>query len=651
MAEQQNHIETKSMLPVGTLLQGGKYRIERYLSSGGFGNTYVANIVEFDEKVAIKEFFMKGVTERDGQSATISVSNSDNTTLFNEQKEKFKKEARRLRKLKNEHIVVVHDLFEENGTAYYVMDLIRGESVADKMKRIGQPLGEQEVLSILNQVLDALSVVHKQGMYHLDIKPANIMLESSGNVQLIDFGASKQMHAGEGVSLFTSSAMTYTPGYAPLEQQEQGAKNIGPWTDIYALGATLYKMLTYQTPPTASELLTAREPLSYPATVSSKMRQLIEWMMKPRFDERPQSISEVKQFLGSVSKSVTNVAPTTIDSSVSIPVSSSTAPSANEETEVISPKPHPKIEPKDEETEHVNEETEKEQKPQNVSSSTSEQESKIFSKKIMITLIVAAFVIVGVVFVDTFFLNIGKTTNEMVENTQVHNLDYILMDLENNMVYVEGGTFTIGATSEQGSDALDFEKPAHQVTLASFYICRYEVTQELWQVVMGDNPSMIKGAKHPVECVSWEDCQQFITKLEQLTGKNFRLPTEAEWEYAARGGNSSNGYKYAGGNSIDDVAWYKDNSSTTTHDVGTKRANELGLYDMAGNVDEWCNDLYSSYSSGGQTNPRGVFSGSDRVNRGGNWRSSAKSCRVSDRYCSRPTFRSDYLGFRLASSI
>lgn len=292
-----DNIETKSMLPVETLLQGGKYRIERYLSSGGFGNTYVANIVEFDEEVAIKEFYMKGVNERDEGSVTVTVGVKSNTKQFTEQREKFKKEARRLRKLKHEHIVPVHDLFEENGTAYYVMDLICGESVADKMKRIGQPLGEQEVLSILNQVLDALSVVHKQGMYHLDIKPANIMLESSGNVQLIDFGASKQMHAGEGVSLFTSSAMTYTPGYAPLEQQEQSAKNLGPWTDIYALGATLYKMLTNQMPPTASELLIAREPLNYPATVSQRMCQLIEWMMQPRFDERPQSVDAVRQFL------------------------------------------------------------------------------------------------------------------------------------------------------------------------------------------------------------------------------------------------------------------------------------------------------------------------------------------------------------------
>ena len=225
------------------------------------------------------------------------------------------------------------------------------------------------------------------------------------------------------------------------------------------------------------------------------------------------------------------------------------------------------------------------------------------------------------------------------------------------MVRVEGGTFTMGATSEQGSDAYDWEKPAHQVTLSSFSIGETEVTQELWQAVMGSNPSRFKGSRRPVEKVSWEDCQDFIRRLNDLTGKNFRLPTEAEWEYAARGGNRSNGYKYAGGSSIDDVAWYDKNSEDMgssspdygTHNVGTKRANELGLYDMAGNVWEWCQDWYGSYSSGSQTNPRGASSGSSGVHRrGGGWDLSARDCRVSRRDYTAPTKRFNDLGMRLA---
>ena len=220
-----------------------------------------------------------------------------------------------------------------------------------------------------------------------------------------------------------------------------------------------------------------------------------------------------------------------------------------------------------------------------------------------------------------------------------------------DMIAVEGGTFTMGATSEQGSDAYDDEKPAHQVTLSSYYIGKTEVTQELWQAVMGSNPSYFSDTNLPVEKVSWDDCQTFITKLNSLTGKNFRLPTEAEWEYAARGGNKSQAYKYSGSNTLDDVAWYTDNSNSTTHPVGTKAPNELGIYDMSGNVWEWCSDWYGSYSSSAQTNPIGPNSGSLRVFRGGSWSNYARNCRVSNRNYGYPTFRGSNFGLRLALDV
>ena len=217
------------------------------------------------------------------------------------------------------------------------------------------------------------------------------------------------------------------------------------------------------------------------------------------------------------------------------------------------------------------------------------------------------------------------------------------------MIRVDGGTFTMGATSEQGSDAYNWEKPVHQVTLSPYYIEETEVTQSLWEAVMGSNPSNFEGAKRPVENVSWDDCQDFIRKLNQKTGHNFRLPTEAEWEYAARGGKKNQRYyKYSGSNNLSEVAWYKDNSGSKTHDVKTKQANELGLYDMSGNVWEWCQDWYGSYSSSSQTNPTGPSSGSARVYRGGSWHDFAKSCRVSLRSGRTPDFRHYYLGLRLA---
>lgn len=216
------------------------------------------------------------------------------------------------------------------------------------------------------------------------------------------------------------------------------------------------------------------------------------------------------------------------------------------------------------------------------------------------------------------------------------------------MVEVGGGTFTMGATSEQGSDAWDEEKPAHEVTLSDYYIGQTEVTQALWEAVMGSNPSDSKGGNLPVERVSWDDCQVFIQKLNQLTGKQFRLPTEAEWEYAARGGRKSRGYKYAGGNNIDSVAWCDGNSGNETHPVATKQANELGIYDMSGNVLDWCSDWCGDYTSSSQSDPQGSSSGSFRVIRGGCYYNFARNCRVSYRISNTLDYRCGYLGLRLS---
>ncbi len=261
------------------------------------------------------------------------------------------------------------------------------------------------------------------------------------------------------------------------------------------------------------------------------------------------------------------------------------------------------------------------------------------------------------------------------------------------MIRVQGGTFTMGATSEQGSDAIDDEKPAHSVTLSTYYIGETEVTQELWQAVMGSNPSYFKpketnaaqcsydsfvadakrlnakkpgtvkiptrqewdaamvttsgSLKCPVEKVSWDDCQEFIRRLNQLTGKKFRLPTEAEWEFAARGGTKSRGYKYSGGNDIGTVAWYYDNADYCTHVVKTKQPNELGIYDMSGNVHEWCQDWWGNYSDGSQTNPKGPSTGSGRVYRGGSREYLAVGCRSSRRFSISPDIRYGDLGLRL----
>ena len=225
-----------------------------------------------------------------------------------------------------------------------------------------------------------------------------------------------------------------------------------------------------------------------------------------------------------------------------------------------------------------------------------------------------------------------------------------------DMIYVNGGSFLMGDSLE---DADEEDIPVHEVQLSSYYLGKYPVTQGLWESLMGNNPSFFKGLERPVEQVSWEDCQDFIKKLNDLTGKSYRLPTEAEWEYAARGGQESKGYLYAGNDKLKEVAWYAENSHGETKEVGQRMPNELGLYDMSGNVDEWCQDWYDGEfykqcaDNGATVNPQGPDRGVSRVYRGGSWHDSPQYCRVASRYdlAPLPEDRRDNLGFRLAMSL
>ena len=243
-------------------------------------------------------------------------------------------------------------------------------------------------------------------------------------------------------------------------------------------------------------------------------------------------------------------------------------------------------------------------------------------------------------------------------------LVFSIGDISFTMVPVEGGTFTMGATLEQGSDADEDEIPAHDVTLSDFYIGETEVTQGLWETVMGKNirqqrdkagpawPVRGEGFNYPMYYINWDECQEFVGKLnvllsEQLGEKQFALPTEAQWEYAARGGQRCEGYKCSGSHTAEKVAWYTENSSSYVHPVATKSPNRLGIYDMSGNVYEWCKDYYGKYTDDLQTDPSGAPFGPDRVLRGGGWGSRSSFCRVSARNNNSPAYRGDYLGMRL----
>ncbi len=566
-------IDQRQMLPTGTVL-GDRYRIVRYLASGGFGNTYVAEHTLLGVQVAVKEFFMRGTNHRSANGTTVEVSNELNTAVFKAQLEKFRREAKRIFLLHNDHIIHVTDLFDANGTAYYVMDFVNGTSLAEQTRQ--HPLPEQEVCDVALQMLDALETIHAAGLYHLDIKPGNIMRDSSGHCTLIDFGASKQLSAGEGGTL-SSSTMAYTPGYAPLEQVQQQSNNIGPWTDFFALGATIYKLVTGYPPPMveADDIEPNGRRFSYPATVSAHLRHAISTMMNPARRRRPQNVVEVRALLKALYLKTDN-----------------------EETIVSS--------------------------DHGITGETTVGETEMQK-------------------------DVRELINEMERTRGSSTVNPILQNLIHNMVKVEGGTFKMGEQySWLGGIGEDNEE--HQVTLSSFSIGRAPVTQREWQAVMGNNPSHFKGDDLPVESVSWDDCQEFIRKLNKMTHMDFRLPTEAEWEFAARGGNKSKNYKYSGSNNIDTVAWYNGNSDGKTHSICQKKPNELGLYDMSGNIWEWCQDWYDKnyYDNSPKINPCNNKKASRRVYRGGGWYSDVSSCRIAYRNSFTPTIRNYILGFRLA---
>lgn len=613
------------------------YKIKKVLGHGAFGITYLATTtvilpgelgeIESEVNVCIKEFFMSDFFGRCEDGTVTSTASSQ---LASQYGYKFKNEAINLSHLNHPNIVRVHEVFDANDTHYYVMQYIYGENLDSYVtKRGGVP--EACAISYIKKIASALNYMHSQKMLHLDVKPKNIMHESTHeDVYLIDFGLSKQYDINDEPESSTTVGLG-TPGYAPLEQSDSvGAEQFPATIDIYALGATFYKILTGINPPKAYEVMNDGIPKKslIDKGVSKGTIALIEKMMQPLKKNRPQSISEVELLINQLNLSDDDATDTLPSKIIGID-------SHKDESVVI----------RSGDDNEINEQT-------IIPNRIQDTGRKKKKSSIMAFVAFLSSLLLGIAV--WWFLGeqtkIQQPNKEIAsETSEVETKTFTVNGVDFKMVKVNAGSFSMGSTDEQGSETESDEEPIHMVTLSDYYIGQTEVTQALWVAVMGNNPSSFQGANNPVEQVSWHDCQIFIERINKLTQAKFRLPTEAEWEFAARGGNNSNHFKYSGSDNIEDVSCYFANSEMTQR-VASKKPNELGIYDMSGNVWEWCQDWYGNYSVGSQTDPTGPKTGSGRVTRGGCWYFKATYCRVSSRYNNTEDCRTNYNGLRLALS-
>lgn len=548
-------------LKQGTLLQGGKYRIEKVLGQGGFGITYLAEQVMLGRKVAVKEFFIKELCNRDGATSHVSVGSTGSIEMVERFKEKFLKEARLIAAMDNNHIVRIYDIFEENDTAYYIMENIDGGSVDALVK--DRALQETYALKIIKEVGSALEYIHMQNILHLDVKPSNILLRKNGDAVLIDFGISKRYDDAGGQT--STTPVGISKGYAPIEQYNQGLQNFSPATDVYSLGATLFKLLTGQTPPEAPSLLDDDEFPECPVKVSSSYWSAIEKALEPRKKNRYQTVNDFIEAL-TIKNSINN----------------------NEENQR-----------RRDNQETLNEET-----------------INLVTKE-------------------------GSSSYNIKDSKS--NLTFTIKGISFNMVKVESGTLNIIETVDSGFLGLSSKKVRKEIKIDEFYIADIPVTQSLWDIVIKPKTAQLSTSMYPKTEISYNDCTIFIQELNKIFGKTFRFPTEHEWVFAAQGGNKSKGFKYSGSNDLSEVGWFKQNSNSKLQSVAQKKPNELGLYDMSGNIWEWCNDNDKASKSS-------FFIGTLRPKKGGSFENYETFCSLDQNNTELQDIRSNTIGLRLALS-
>jgi len=660
--------EHNEILPEGTLI--GQYRIEALLGTGGFGITYRARDTQLQRLVAIKEFLPAELAVREKDDTQIQ-PRSHCAEDYRYGLNKFLEEARTLARFDHPNIIRVHGYTEANGTAYLVMAYEHGETLRDYLKRT-RVLAESEWMSVARAMFAGLKEIHRHQYLHRDIKPGNIYLRQEGEALLIDFGAARQSLGNQSRSV----TGIVSAGYAPNEQYYSDATKQGPWTDLYGVGATLYRCISGEDPIDGPSRLGAlvddeEDPLIPAIKVgkgrySEKWLSVVDWMLTPARKGRPQSIDEVIQRLPGVTFNTPAIEARSTRVTEII-----TGPEQEWKEEIEQTEAEPEVESSSKETQADEEPVDSAPiAPESHKTAEESQQTgkptvpkpsvpNTLWKRLSVLLIVIIAYLSYTLWWPQGLDQLGEQVSEALFNEESsqtpsptgvdEEADRTATDSFTGMEFIkiQPGCFQMGsATSESGRED---DETRHRVCLTQHYeLGQYEVTQGQWEKVMGSNPSIFTdcGSNCPVENVSWDDIQEFIRKLNRKTGRRYRLPTEAEWEYACRSGGRDE--KYCGGNDVNSLGWTDDNSGNETHRVGQKRANGLGIYDMSGNVYEWVEDWYGSYPSSSVTDPKGPSSGSVRVSRGGSWYLRARYLRSAYRGRSSPGYRDVDLGFRLA---
>jgi len=624
-------------------LLAGRYRVVRALGQGGMGSVWLAE----DERL-------------DGHPVAIKMLPSvlvQNSRAYRQ----LKQEALVSLKLCHPNIAAVRAFEEDNGNPFLVMDYIDGQSLDDLLGERDQ-LSEEETVRLLGPVADALDYAHKVGVVHRDVKPGNVMIAKDGTPYVLDFGIAREIQ--ETMTRVTGKNSSGTLMYMSPEQLHGAAPK--PPQDVYSFAAMAYECLTGHAPFSRGQIEyqidhDTPEPLPDAIRIGSHVMSGLAKVPK----DRPQTCRDVLD-AGTIAqkeeqerKSREEAERAALEQAERKLLESKAKAEAARIAAEAEARRNSQEERLAREAEAKRHAEELQRQTEEAASRKAEMETtaRIRAKRFRKVLLIAGG-IVGAAVLGSLL----RPTKPIVQNEISGAGLYRVIDLTDGTVThldavpsggwtdeykttklvmrrIEAGVFEMGSpTSEDGRSS---DEKRHTVTLTKpYYIGVFEVTHGQWKRVMGNNPSYFSGVTRPVEKVSWEDCQSYCRKI----GKGYRLPTEAEWEHACRAGTTT---AYAG--SLDAMGWHDGNSGSQTHEVGTKRPNEWGLYDMHGNVWEWCSDCYGLYH-GDETDPTGPTSGGGRVNRGGGWCNYARNCRSADRIRFTPGFRDYYLGFRLCCS-